>query len=49
MMPDLGKYAAAVLSSYAVTIVLLVLLVGLSLRRARKVQQRLRDVEERDG
>ena len=49
MMPDLGKYAAAVLSSYGVTIVLLVLLVWLSLRRARKVQARLRQVEGKDG
>jgi len=49
MMPELGKYAAAVLSSYAVTIALLVLLVGLSLRRARRVRARLRKVEERNG
>ena len=49
MMPDLGKYAAAVLSSYGVTIVLLVALVALSLRRARRVRERLRDVEGRDG
>lgn len=49
MMPELGKYAAAVLSSYAVTIVLLIVLVALSLRRARRVRARLRQVEERNG
>ncbi|MCR9112696.1 MAG: heme exporter protein CcmD, partial [Rhodobacteraceae bacterium] len=32
-MPDLGKYAEAVLSAYAVSIVLLVALVVLSWRR----------------
>lgn len=49
MMPELGKYAAAVLSSYGVTIALLIVLVALSLRRARKVRARLRQVEERNG
>lgn len=47
MMPDLGKYADAVLSSYAVSIVLLVALVAFSVIRARKVRAQLDDVEQR--
>ncbi len=34
MMPDLGKYADAVLSSYAVSLALIVALVVLSIRRS---------------
>ncbi len=45
MMPDLGKYADAVLSSYAVSIVLLVAIVWLSVWRARKVKKQLEDIE----
>lgn len=47
MMPELGKYAGAVLSSYAVSLGLIVLLVLLSLRRARRVRAELEKVEER--
>ncbi|MCD1624428.1 MAG: heme exporter protein CcmD [Paracoccaceae bacterium] len=47
MMPDLGKYADAVLSSYAVSIVLIVALVAVSVMRARKVRAQLDDVENR--
>jgi len=47
MMPDLGKYAGAVLSSYAVSLVLLFLLVALSVLRARKVRRDLEKVEAR--
>lgn len=47
MIPELGKYAVAVLSSYAVSLGLIVLLVGLTLRRARRVRAELRRVEER--
>jgi heme exporter protein D len=47
MMPDLGKYADAVLSSYAVSIVLIVALVAVSVRRARKVRAELDVVEQR--
>ena len=47
MMPDLGKYADAVLSSYAVSIVLIVALVAVSVRRARKVRAELDIVEKR--
>lgn len=47
MMPDLGKYAQAVLSSYAVSIALILALVALSLWRARKVRAQLDEVEAR--
>ena len=47
MMPDLGKYADAVLSSYAVSIALIVALVAVSVLRARKVRAQLDDVEQR--
>ncbi len=49
MMPDLGKYAEAVLSAYAVSILLLVALVWISLRRARKVKRELEKVERKAG
>ena len=44
-MVDLGKYAATVLSSYAVTLALLALLVVLSVRRARRARERLAALE----
>lgn len=47
MMPDLGAYAAAVLSAYAVSIALIAALVGLSLLRARRVRAQLEDVERK--
>jgi len=46
-MPDLGKYAEAVLSSYAVSLVLLIILVALSWRRAVRIKSALREIEER--
>ncbi len=46
-MPDLGKYAEAVLSSYALSILLIVALIVVSLRRARKVRTALEEVEKR--
>jgi heme exporter protein D len=49
MMPDLGKYAFEVLSSYAVTILLLAVIVAASLRKARKARATLDDVENRQG
>lgn len=49
MMPDLGPYAGPVLSAYAVSIVLIAALIGLSLRRARITRDALRKVEEREG
>lgn len=47
MTPDLGKYADAVLSSYAVSIVLIVALVAVSVIRARKVRAQLDAIESR--
>lgn len=47
MMPDLGKYADAVLSSYAVSLVLIVALVAWSLRAARKARAALNEAEAR--
>jgi heme exporter protein D len=49
MMPDLGKYAVPVLSSYGVAIVLIVALVAFSLWRGAQVKARLRAVEQRQG
>jgi len=49
MMPELGKYAGAVLGSYAASIALIVVLVGWSLWRAAKVRRALAEVEARAG
>ncbi|HMO08026.1 MAG TPA: heme exporter protein CcmD [Paracoccaceae bacterium] len=49
MMPDLGKYAGAVLGSYAVTLVLVAALVVLTLWRGARVRAALREVEGRQG
>lgn len=46
-MPHLGKYAEAVLSSYAATLILLVLLVVMTIRRGRKVRQALEAIERK--
>lgn len=46
-MPDLGKYAVEVLSSYGISLALLVALVGLSLHRAKRVKRDLEEVEKR--
>ncbi|KIC51101.1 MULTISPECIES: heme exporter protein CcmD [unclassified Tateyamaria] len=48
-MPDLGKYAEAVLSAYAVSIVLLVAIVVLTVWRGRKVRAEMEAVERRSG
>ena len=48
-MPDLGRYAAEVLSSYAAAIGLVVVLVALSLWRNARVRRDLRAVEARQG
>lgn len=47
MTPDLGKYAFEVLAAYGATIGLIVVLIALSLMRARKVRRALTEVEER--
>lgn len=49
MIPDLGKYAGAVLSSYAASIALILALVGLSLWRGAKVKRALAEAEARQG
>lgn len=50
MMPDLGKYADAVLSSYAASLVLLGVFVVLTIRRGRKARRSLEAVErKREG
>ena len=45
----LGKYAGAVLGSYAAAIALIVILVGWSLWRSAKVRRALAEVEARAG
>lgn len=47
MMPDLGKYASAVLSAYGVSLVILLAIVAVSVWRARAVHARLVAAEER--
>ncbi len=47
MMPDLGKYGDTVLSAYAASIVLLIVLVAFSLWRGRRVRAELATVEQR--
>ncbi|WP_371931625.1 MULTISPECIES: heme exporter protein CcmD [Roseovarius] len=44
-MPELGKYAEAVLSSYAVSLVLLIALALFSWRRSVRVKNALKDIE----
>ena len=44
-MPDLGKYAFEVLTAYAASIAVLVMLVGLSVRRSRRVKRMLEEIE----
>ncbi len=48
-MPDLGKYADTVLSAYAVTIVLLIGVIVLSVLKGRRVRAELQSVEERNA
>ena len=46
-MPELGKYAEAVLSSYAVSLVLIGMLVVTSIMRSRKIKKQLEDIEKK--
>ncbi|ANT61575.1 heme exporter protein CcmD [Yangia sp. PrR002] len=46
-MPDLGKYAFAVLASYGVSLGLIIVVVALSIARARKVRAELQKIEDR--
>ena len=47
MMPELGKYAFAVLASYGVTLALIGVLCALSLGRARRIRRQLETLEQR--
>ena len=47
MIPDLGKYGTVVLSAYGITIILILALTILSLRRARKTRAQLAALEAR--
>jgi heme exporter protein D len=49
MLPDLGTYAVPVLSSYAVSLGLLVAVIVASIWKARRVRARLEQVESRRG
>jgi heme exporter protein D len=50
MMPELGKYAFAVLASYGVTGLVLAALIGASLWRGARVRDELRRIEaQRDA
>ena len=44
-MPDLGKYAFEVITAYGASIAVLAVLVGLSLRRSRRVKRMLEEIE----
>lgn len=46
-MPELGKYADAVLSSYAISVGLIIALVVISVMRARRVKAQLHEIETR--
>nr|WP_204115162.1 heme exporter protein CcmD [Shimia biformata] len=46
-MPDLGKYAFAVLSSYGVSLFLILGLLWMSVRAGRKARAELQNVEAR--
>jgi heme exporter protein D len=47
MMPDLGKYAASVLSAYGVSLVLLAALVLLTLRRGAAARRGLDAIDSK--
>lgn len=51
MIPDLGKYAGEVLTSYGASLLLLVILVAASLRASRKAKATLDAIEkgQKDG
>ncbi|WP_413872470.1 heme exporter protein CcmD [Albidovulum sp.] len=48
-MVDLGKYAGTVLGAYGVTIVLLLGLVWVTLRKGARMRRRLEEQERRMG
>lgn len=47
MMPDLGKYQGPVLTAYAVSLLLLAVIIGVSIWRARAVKRQLETAERR--
>jgi heme exporter protein D len=49
MLPELGRYAFAVLASYGVTVALLAGLVLATFSRAARVKRRLAEVERSRG
>lgn len=49
MMPDLGKYAFAVVASYGVSLGLIAILVWASWRRGVRLRSELTRVEERQS
>ncbi|MBN8631604.1 MAG: heme exporter protein CcmD [Rhodobacterales bacterium] len=49
MMPDLGKYAFAVVGSYAATALLIAGLVGLTLWQSARMKRALAEIEARQG
>ncbi len=49
MIPDLGRYAVAVLGSYGAGIVLLAAIVGQSLAASARVRRALAETEGRAG
>ena len=44
-MPDLGQYAVEVSLAYAVSLTLLFIIIGLTVRRSRRVKAQLEQVE----
>ncbi len=46
-MPELGKYAVAVLSSYGISVAILAALCAISLMRARRMRRDLAAIEQR--
>ena len=46
-MPDLGKYTETVLSAYAVSLLLIVVLVGVSVYRSNRVKKQLQDIDNK--
>jgi heme exporter protein D len=49
MMPELGKYAGAVMGSYVASLALILGFVALSLWQARRMKRALDEVEKRQG
>jgi heme exporter protein D len=49
MMPELGKYAVAVLGSFGATALLLAALIAVTLWKSARVKRALAEVEARQG